>query len=158
MNPYSDEQAARIREMDSVFRLVRRQINAEWHRIGLSTLENLEGKGLNYTHGKLVVYIVEKGPLKSSEAAELLGITNGAVTGIADKLIELGLIERKRSDSDRRIAMLYATDKSQTIISAIDQIRDQMMIKLFHDLSDDEIEFALRLFRKMSKNLDKYDT
>lgn len=143
-----------MREMDTVFRHVRRQLNAEWHRISAESIGDIADNGLSFTHGRLVVNIAEKGPLKSSEAADLLGITNGAVTGIVDKLIELGYMERKRSETDRRIVMLHITHRAKGLICEIDRVRDRIMMKLFRNLTDEEIDFAIRLFRKMSGNLE----
>ncbi|MFD1955448.1 MarR family winged helix-turn-helix transcriptional regulator [Paenibacillus thailandensis] len=140
--------------MDTIFRHVRKQLNAEWHRISAESIESIAKQGLNLTHGKLVVNIAEKGPLKSSEAAELLGITNGAVTGIVDKLIQLGYVERRRSEEDRRIVMLHITQRAHGLICEIDRVRDKIMLKLFRNLTEEEIEFAIRLFKKLANNLE----
>lgn len=153
MNSFIEGHAAKIREMDSVFRNVRKQLHAEWYRLSCESMERTGNKGLSYTHGKLVVHIAEKGPLKSSEAAELLGITNGAVTGIVDKLIDYGYMERRRSEEDRRIVMLHITEQARSLICELDIIRDKMMVRLFNDLTDVEIEFAIRLFEKLFRNL-----
>ena len=49
----------------------------------------------------------EKGPQKQSQLANTLGYTPGAMTGISNKLIELGYAERKYDENDRNATYTY---------------------------------------------------
>ncbi|MUT67232.1 MarR family winged helix-turn-helix transcriptional regulator [Paenibacillus sp. NEAU-GSW1] len=136
----------KLREMDEAFRLLRRLINAEYNRFNVH--------GLGMTEGKMVLILDEHGPQKASAMAELLRITSGAVTGIADRLIEHGYIERTRSDEDRRIVYLEITDEGRKLVGFIHEMREQIMFKLYDGFAADEMEIATNMFNKMSRNLE----
>ncbi len=49
------------------------------------------------------------GPLSMSQIAQLLGVTNAAVTGIADRLEKKGLVQRVQDPTDRRVVCVQLT-------------------------------------------------
>ncbi|WP_052350542.1 MarR family winged helix-turn-helix transcriptional regulator [Paenibacillus gorillae] len=140
------EKQEKLVEMDDAFRLLRRLINAEYNRFNVH--------GLGMTEGKMVLLLDELGPQKASAMAELLRITSGAVTGISDRLIEHGYIERARSDQDRRIVLLEITDEGRKLVGYIHEMRQRIMNELYDGFEVEEMEIATRMFQKMSRNLE----
>ncbi|GLX69436.1 MarR family winged helix-turn-helix transcriptional regulator [Paenibacillus glycanilyticus] len=137
----------KLRELDDVFRKLRRLINAEYNRFN--------AHGLGMTEGKMVIILAEHGPQKASAMAEWLRITSGAVTGISDRLIDLGYVERSRSEFDRRIVMLSVTDEGRKLVDFIMEMRERIMFKLYDGFEIDDIEKATDIFIRMSDNLDQ---
>lgn len=146
MDSRVEEKMEKLREMDDAFRLLRRLINAEYNRFNVH--------GLGMTEGKMVLLLAQHGPQKASAMAELLRITSGAVTGIADRLIEHGYIERMRSDEDRRIVLLEITDEGRKLVGYIHEMRERIMFKLYDGFELEEMELATNMFRRMSDNLE----
>ncbi|CAM3516371.1 MarR family transcriptional regulator [Paenibacillus lupini] len=136
----------KLREMDDVFRKLRRLINAEYNRFNVH--------GLGMTEGKMVIILAQHGPQKASAMAEWLRITSGAVTGISDRLIELGYVERSRSEFDRRIVMLSVTDEGRKLENQVMEMRERIMFKLFDGFEFNDMEKAIDIFVRMSNNLD----
>ncbi|MGO4108125.1 MarR family winged helix-turn-helix transcriptional regulator [Paenibacillus sp. YAF4_2] len=136
----------KLREMDDVFRKLRRLINAEYNRFNVH--------GLGMTEGKMVIILAQHGPQKASAMAEWLRITSGAVTGISDRLIELGYVERSRSEFDRRIVMLSVTDEGRKLENQVMEMRERIMFKLFDGFELNDMEKAIDIFVRMSNNLD----
>lgn len=68
---------------------------------------------LNLTFPQALVLTVlgEDGPLPISALAERTGSANSTVSGIVDRLEKLDLARRERSDADRRVIYVTATDK-----------------------------------------------
>lgn len=135
-----------MRRLDESFRQVRRQINAEWNTYNVH--------GLGMTHGRMLIILAQSGAQKASALAEQLLITSGGVTGIADRLIELGYVKRERGEQDRRVVMLDITDEGLKIVNLIETIRSKMMHKLFDGMSVADMELGLKLFEQMSKNME----
>ena len=52
---------------------------------------------------------LRNGPLTMSQIAHLLGVTNAAVTGIADRLEQSGLVQRTQDATDRRVVSVRLT-------------------------------------------------
>ncbi|MDQ0110769.1 MarR family winged helix-turn-helix transcriptional regulator [Paenibacillus harenae] len=136
-----------MKQLDESFRQVRRQINSEWNSYNVH--------GLGITHGRMLVILGQCGSLKASALAEQLMITSGGVTGIADRLIELGYIERKRGEQDRRVVMLHLTEEGKKMVELIEKVRNKMMIRLFDGMTVEEMQQSLNLFHMMSKNMEK---
>lgn len=144
----SDNQGGRyalMKELDDIFREVRKLIIAEWNQNNTH--------GLNMTHGRMLIILSETGAIRSSELAERLSITNGGVTGLADRLIDLGFVKRERSEQDRRAVQLMLTDEGQAVVGEMMRTREHVMMKLFHNLSEEDMMNGITLFRQMSRNM-----
>ncbi|HTG69907.1 MAG TPA: MarR family transcriptional regulator [Candidatus Udaeobacter sp.] len=146
MEVSSAERLELMRRLDESFRQVRKQINAEWNTYNVH--------GLGMTHGKMLIILAESGAQKASAMADQLQITSGGVTGIADRLIELGYVKRERGEQDRRVVMLDITDEGLKIVNLIETIRSKMMHKLFDGMSVADMEIGLKLFEQMSRNME----
>lgn len=68
---------------------------------------------LNLTFPQALVLNVlgEEGPIPISALAERTGSANSTVSGIVDRLEKLGLAKRERSEHDRRVIYVSATEK-----------------------------------------------
>lgn len=68
---------------------------------------------LNLTFPQALVLTVlgEEGPVPISTLAERTGSANSTVSGIVDRLEKLGLAKRERSETDRRVIYVAATEK-----------------------------------------------
>ena len=72
---------------------------------------------LNLTFPQALVLNVlgEEGPIPISALAERTGSANSTVSGIVDRLEKLGLARRERSENDRRVIYVSATEKYQAL-------------------------------------------
>ena len=72
---------------------------------------------LNLTFPQALVLTVlgEEGPVPISTLAERTGSANSTVSGIVDRLEKLGLARRQRSESDRRVIYVCATEQYQAL-------------------------------------------
>lgn len=50
-------------------------------------------------------------PLTMSELSRELMVSNGNITGVIDRLVTMGLVQRERPDHDRRVQFIQLTDK-----------------------------------------------
>lgn len=132
-------------QLDERFREIRSMIQAYWSK------QSTVGIGLN--HARLLTTIADQGPMKASNLAEKLHITCGAVTGLSDKLIEHGLLMREKDLTDRRVVMLTLTELGKKHAEVIIEKRKELMLHLFAEMSNEEMEFGLHLFTKLQNNM-----
>ena len=59
----------------------------------------------------MLTVLGEDGPVPISALAERTGSANSTVSGIVDRLEKLGLARRQRSETDRRVIYVCATEK-----------------------------------------------
>lgn len=101
-----------------------------------------------------VLAMLMQGTKKASDIAADLGITSGAVTGLADKLAGMGLISRERSEEDRRVVLLSLTEQGRTCIEKVRQERIDRISLLFGRLESEDLQKLLDVFEKLSAALD----
>lgn len=83
-----------------------------------------------------------------SEVAERLACDASYVTGLADRLEERGLAERREHPTDRRVKQLALTEQGRRVRTSLLKevgISDQT----FAALTDEEVETLVRLLRKV---------
>lgn len=98
---------------------------------------------------QLLLFLEEEGPLMMSEIAARLEITLGGVTALANRMDKTNLIERKRSNEDRRVVKLVITDEGKSLLDKLTKARNKTIEKYFSKLSADEVKELERLCRKM---------
>lgn len=76
-------------------------------------------------------------------------MTPGGMTGLVDHLEEEGLIQRDRSESDRRIINIEITKEGRKVVSRATSIFERFMEKSLESLTEEEIETFLRIMNKM---------
>lgn len=72
-------------------------------------------KGINLTapQGMLMGILAKHGKMKVSDLSEELGLSNSTVSGIIDRLEKQGLVERTRSEEDRRVVYVSVTEETK---------------------------------------------
>ncbi|MCW2279421.1 MarR family winged helix-turn-helix transcriptional regulator [Heliophilum fasciatum] len=99
----------------------------------------------------LLLYVLWKnGPYKATEISNELCVTSGAVTGMTDKLFGMGLLNRERSDIDRRVVMLSLTDKGMELIRGVHQRRLELLKEPLQILEATELVQLSDMFRKLN--------
>jgi MarR family transcriptional regulator, transcriptional regulator for hemolysin len=64
--------------------------------------------------------------LKQAEIADLMEIQPITLTRLIDKLCDLGLIERRSDDSDRRVNRLYLTEAARPLMLKLTGLRNEL--------------------------------
>jgi DNA-binding MarR family transcriptional regulator len=102
----------------------------------------------------LLFNLCQKGTINASEVANMIGITSGAVTGMTDKLVSMGLILRERSETDRRVVLFTITEKGRETIKRIRDQRFNRITELFRQISNSELETTISVFNKITDLLE----
>ncbi|GAB6926484.1 MarR family transcriptional regulator [Paenibacillus sp. JCM 10914] len=121
--------------------LVTRRINAQIR-------EHL-GEDLTNDQFQVVRLINSMTHCTSSLLAEQLAVGKSSITAIINRLVDAGIIQRTRDESDRRIVYLSLTDYGATIFeSAHEQVREIISPYLQH-FEDKDIEMFISMFEKL---------
>ena len=127
-----------------------------WHRgpLGAVTL----------VHLNVIAELDMRGPMSMSHLAEALGVSVASATGIVGRMADRGLVERRRSDDDRRVVMVHPTANGAGIFRAMEARRRGRLAKLLDHLTDEEMTGfvvglrALRAARTMAAAGEAEDT
>ena len=75
----------------------------------------LKGLGLSIPQFDLLSTLTEREGLSQQELAERLYVTKGNVSGLLDRMVEAGLVERRAIPDDRRSNALHLTPKGRSL-------------------------------------------
>jgi DNA-binding MarR family transcriptional regulator len=95
------------------------------------------------------------GPMKTMELAQSLCVTSAAVTGMADKLIEMNTLERRRDDEDRRVVYHSITDEGLHLVNKLVELNTNITAKFFANLSEEDVGHMRRIFNNVLQEVDQ---
>jgi len=84
-----------------------------------------------------------------SDIGKSVHLDKPAITGLADRMEHDGLVERRRTSSDRRIIQLFLTEKGKRLYKKIEKIIVRVDEKLVKTLTNQEIN----TLHKMLQNI-----
>ncbi len=76
--------------------------------------------------------------LKMRDLSRLLMVSGGNVTGLTDRLVEEGLIERRDDPRDRRAYSVHLTPAGKTQFARMAQQHEGWVVELFDGLGEEE--------------------
>lgn len=91
--------------------------------------------------------------LKMRDLSRLLMVTGGNITGLTDRLVDEGLIERRDDPRDRRAFSVCLTPKGKAQFQEMAAQHEQWVISLFGDFEEKEMNQLSDLLGKLKRHL-----
>jgi DNA-binding MarR family transcriptional regulator len=79
------------------------------------------------------------------ELSRRMMVSNGNVTGLADRLVAAGLLDRRASPNDRRSQLVSLTPEGRRIFRGLARAHEDWVAEIFADLDDGDTETLMRL-------------
>lgn len=86
---------------------------------------------------------------KMKDIACFMGVSTAAATGIVERLVKYGYVIRIFDPGDRRIIRIKLTPKGAELIKRIKLQRQQMVIRIFGRISEEDRQDYLRIFEQI---------
>lgn len=130
-----------IREFDEVLDRVSRMMRQ------MTTRELSETYGLSILQLSVLASLWQTGPeLEMSSLAGACGLPASSVTSIVDRLVKLGLVERRHSEVDRRRVLAKITPAGDDVMTRFDVWSRQMLEQMLSRSDTEDIAACLRVF------------
>jgi DNA-binding MarR family transcriptional regulator len=113
---------------------------------------------LSYAQFGLLFGLAERGELSASELASYADVAPGTATEMLDGLEAAGLIERRRSERDRRSVLVSLTPHGSELLSARRELYQQRWGAALADFSAAELETAAAVLDSMRAMFDELAT
>lgn len=101
----------------------------------------------------LLVLVERLGPIGVVDLAGRVGRDHTTVSRQVARLEELGLVERRAGQADRRVREAVITPSGKTATDAVDAARGRMAVELFGSWSQDDFDDLVRLMRKFADGM-----
>jgi DNA-binding MarR family transcriptional regulator len=93
-----------------------------------------------------VLYLVgTQGPLHVTAIADRLGVTLSTGSGLVDRLVEHGLLERRHDDIDRRHVSVSVSPAGAALMERTRELNSQRMRALVAALSEEDLAALVRI-------------
>jgi DNA-binding MarR family transcriptional regulator len=126
-----------IKEVFELYRQVNRTMRQHgpdaWMQLNLTILQV-----------KSLFFITNHGSTNFKKLATALTVTPSNLTGVIERLVEQGLVSRKENPEDRRMLLLKATEKGESLVMELRERRLGYLTRALSDLSPEELTLITR--------------
>ncbi|KQV65112.1 MarR family transcriptional regulator [Rhizobium sp. Root1220] len=114
----------------------------------------LEERGVTVAEWVLLRGLYDIKPASPSHVAERLGMTRGAISKLADRLIDKRLVERRANPDDARAQTLSLTQGGRALVPELASLADKNDSEFFGHLSLGERQLIQRILEDVVKRRD----
>lgn len=82
------------------------------------------------------------------ELSQRMMVSNGNVTGLAERLVQQGLLDRRPSPTDRRAQIVSLTAEGRRSFRAMARTHEDWIAEIFGTLTAEDVEQLMRLLAK----------
>lgn len=112
--------------------------------------ERLAPLGLHPQHFAVLQRVAAVDGLSQQEVVDLTGVRRAVMVGLVDDLEAMGLLERRRHPTDRRVNALHATAQTRRLLARADREAQALDDELLAPLAEDDRERFLELLRQVA--------
>lgn len=107
--------------------------------------------GVTMTQASVLMMLVHQGRQTMGQIATTLGVTKSAASQLLDSLIEQKFVERTIDENDRRIVYIELSKHGSRHLKHMRQKGVQQVMKVFEQLSDEELEQIESITKKLAE-------
>jgi DNA-binding MarR family transcriptional regulator len=124
------------------------------NHVSHSFARKLAAKHVTVAEWVLMRVLLGRAPMAPSQLADKMGMTRGAITKLADRLIEKALIVREPSPHDARSQTLKLTKRGQILVPELAALADLNEVECFAHLSGRDKKDLRRILKETVSRLD----
>ena len=113
----------------------------------------LEDAGITRIQWLALFFLKTKGSMSQRDLSKIMEINDSSALRLVDRLERDGLVQRIRSEDDRRVINLGLTDKGDNLIERLLPVGEEFNAVLIQGISSEEIEIFLSVQAKMYQNV-----
>lgn len=106
--------------------------------------------------GMLLGQLIRHGKMKVSDLSQKMGLSNSTVSGIIDRLEKQGMVQRTRSQEDRRVVYVDVTPEFKDAFEKNFKDMEKRFEEILNRADEKEIETILNGLETLKKVLDRY--
>lgn len=114
-----------------------------------NAIKNSELGDLSITEIHTIEAIGKQSERTMSEVAEDLNITVGTLTIMVDKLVKKEMVERFRTDIDRRVVFVKLTKKGEIVYKLHERFHHEMIRNIIEGLDENEEKILISSLEKL---------
>ncbi len=125
------------------------------HRLIGSHASEFTEVGITMAQAKVLYVVMAAGRLRMSELAARLGIGSSSATELADRLVEIDLLERHSDPDDRRQVVVTTTPEAEALLERFRELNLRQLRDLLSRLDADELAVVDRSLAILDRAIDR---
>ncbi|WP_462413273.1 MarR family winged helix-turn-helix transcriptional regulator [Neobacillus sp. Marseille-QA0830] len=119
--------------------------------------QDADKNGLTVVQLKALYRISSQPNIGLMELADVLKLTNSTVSGVVDRMVQNGLVERHTLEHDRRAIMIRLSEKGEEKLEEVIQNESELVTKLerIKQLPEEDIQNLMRIHEKIRAILEE---
>jgi len=113
---------------------------------------------INPAQGRIMFVLWQQDAVPIRELARRTSLGKSTLTSMLDRLEEAELIERERSETDRRVILVKRTEKDRALQATYEQVSREMGVIYYAGLSEAEIVRFERTLETILDNLMEHES
>ncbi len=138
------ERAAAVSELGVAFRRAFRSLRS------LRGRDTHRGDEVGHAQFELLIELYARGPMNAGELADAVEASAATVSGMLDRLCEDDLVERSRSEEDRRLVVVKLTRRGRRKVEARKALWQRRWQEALEGVDDEELRVAARVLGRIS--------
>ncbi len=135
-----------------------RQINIISRCGGMFRSERLKDTELSSCHASYILTICSNAGISQDQLARRICINRSNVTRQLAYLEEHGYVERKQSDTDRRVLLVYPTERAYEILPTVKEVVREWNDYITEGFSADELDQLEGMMERIAERARSYDS
>lgn len=115
-----------------------------------------KGLGIGAGHSSYIMILCRRPGISQDALAKRICVNKSNVTRHLAQLEKNGYVERKQSETDKRVILVYPTEKAYAIVEEVRGVSNGWKQYLMEDFSADEIEMLTDMLHRMAKKAADY--
>ena len=107
--------------------------------------------GLTEQQWRIIRILAQFGELESTQLAEKACVLKPSLTGIIRRLSEMGLVTRRRGDTDQRFVFIQLTKEGEDIFKKMSVEMEKRYQNIHQQIGDEKMAKLLELLREVQK-------
>ncbi|WP_142465878.1 MarR family winged helix-turn-helix transcriptional regulator [Klebsiella spallanzanii] len=126
------------------------------HHWRLAVNRRLKSLGMSQASWVAIAAIARnEQPLSQSELAQELGVESATLVPLLNRLVELGLVERVKTEHDKRKRLLIATAKGLEVYEQVKTVADDLREEILTVITPEEQRQTQRVLEKLLREVEK---
>ncbi len=132
------------RDLISIYKNLYKRVESKFTENGISVLEY-----------RILRILEEEGKMTMASLADKNYVTQAWITGLIDKMEGKGFVIRNRSETDRRVIFISATENGKSFLEKMRIIHDQILAETFAFMSPEEAKKILEILENLKNQMEE---
>lgn len=114
----------------------------------------LEQLGITSVQLSALFYLQRNDGCQAKALSQGLSLNNSAITGLVNRMVNLGLVTKNVCDKDARAAQIHLTDKAKEILPKGIKLVKQVNQQIAAQFTDNELDTIVRFLKTLANGDD----